>query len=83
MRRIALACVVVLAACGDNSGGDSNESCDPTPRALPTVGMYIDPNALKLPDSCVENGLRDLPGRWFLVDPTQYFRYEYPKYVGS
>jgi hypothetical protein len=86
MRRfpLALACLVVVGACGDNNGDDAMmEPCHPDQSALPATGMYTDPQALKLPDSCVENGLANLPGRWFLVDPTQYFRYEYPKYQGS
>lgn len=59
------------------------ERCEPSPGALPTAGMYVDPYAPALPDSCVEHGLRDLPGRWFVVDQNAYFRFEYPKYEGN
>jgi len=45
--------------------------------------MYIDPAAVPLPGNCIANGLRDLPGRWFVADQRQYFRFEYPKYEGS
>jgi hypothetical protein len=45
--------------------------------------MYIDPHAVTLPDKCVTNGLANLPGRWFISDPQQYFKFEYPKYEGS
>lgn len=82
--RAALALVVVLVACGDNRPGSAaDQPCEPPAIELPATGMYIDPYAIELPDTCVEHGLRDLPGRWFVVDPTAYFRYEYPKYEGS
>ena len=47
------------------------------------MGMYIDPLAVTLPDTCIANGLRHLPGRWFVTDPKQLFRFEYPKYAGT
>jgi len=75
MRTLAL--LLVLAAC------NHDEVCTPESGALPSEGMYIDPNAMPLPETCIEGGLRDLPGRWFVVDSTQYFRYEYPRYEGS
>jgi hypothetical protein len=86
--RIAFGLVVVLAACGDNGGGGGDDvmpdgPCEPPQAALPTTGMYIDPLAIELPATCVEDGLRNLPGRWFVSDPAQYFRFEYPKYEGS
>jgi hypothetical protein len=86
--RIALVFVVMLAACGDNGGGGGDDEmpdtpCEPPAAPLPSSGMYIDPNAVALPDTCIEDGLATLPGRWFVGDPTQYFRFEYPKYVGS
>jgi hypothetical protein len=88
--RVVLAFVLVLAACGDNTpggGGDDDtmmpEPCEPQAAALPTTGMYVDPYAVPLPESCIEHGLRDMPGRWFVSDPKQYFRFEYPKYEGN
>jgi hypothetical protein len=84
--RIAFVLVVMLAACGDNGGGGDDVvdgPCDPPAAVLPTSGMYIDPLAVDLPATCIEDGLHKFPGRWFVVDPTQYFRFEYPKYQGS
>ncbi len=82
----ALALLVAVTGCGDNSGdgtGMSHEPCEPPASELPTTGMFIDPYAAELPATCVEHGLRDLPGRWFVSDPAAYFRFEYPKYEGS
>src|SRR4026209_1610510 len=86
--RLAFALVLLLVACGDNGGGGGDdtmmpEPCEPPQSALPSTGMYIDPMAVPLPENCVVHGLRDLPGRWFVSDPQQYFRFEYPKYEGS
>lgn len=86
--RIGLVLAFVLAACGDNGGGGgddtmSDEPCQPPEAALPAAGMYIDPMAIDIAASCKPDGLRDLPGRWFVSDPSQYFRFEYPKYEGS
>ncbi len=86
--RLVLACALVLAACGDNGGDDTpdgmtEEPCTPAAAPLPTVGMYGDPMAVQLPANCIANGLRHLPGRWFVSDPQQYFRFTYPKYQGS
>ncbi|HEY5952105.1 MAG TPA: hypothetical protein VIV40_41695, partial [Kofleriaceae bacterium] len=86
--RVAYVLVVILAACGDNGvgGGDDvmpDGPCDPPAATLPTTGMYIDPMAVQLPATCVENGLHHLPGRWFVSDQSAYFRFEYPKYEGS
>src|SRR6188508_2506764 len=84
--RIAFVLVVMLAACGDNGGGGDDVMpdgpCEPPEAALPTTGLYIDPHAVQLA-GCVEDGLRKLPGRWFVAEPMQYFRFEYPKYEGS
>src|SRR5262245_8022178 len=76
MRAVAVLSLVV--ACGDNS----ERTCTPEPGALPSTGPFIDPYALPL-ENCVEGGLRELPARCFLVDPTQYFRLEYPMYEGT
>ena len=73
-----LACLFVVAGCGDNQ-----DMCTPPPGELPPQGLYNNPELLPLPETCIEGGLRDLPGRWFIVDPTQYFRYEYPRYEGD
>ncbi|HEX5062730.1 MAG TPA: hypothetical protein VFV99_25330 [Kofleriaceae bacterium] len=84
--RVVLSFVLILAACGDNGGGGDDMMpgpCTPPVAPLPTTGMYIDPNAAELPSNCVADGLRDLPGRWFVSDQAQYFRFEYPKYEGS
>jgi hypothetical protein len=86
--RSRLVLVVMLAACGDNGGGGGDDTmpdgpCEPPAAPLPMMGMYIDPHAVELPASCIEDGLRNLPGRWFVGDPTQYFRFEYPKYEGT
>ena len=75
----AIAAVFVLTGCGDNV-----RACEPDATfELPRTGHFIDPQALPLPAACVLGGLVDLPGRWFVVDPTQYFRYEYPLYQGT
>ncbi|HEY5925955.1 MAG TPA: hypothetical protein VIV11_29910 [Kofleriaceae bacterium] len=84
--RVALVLVVLLAACGDNGGGGGDdtmlEPCEPPAAPLPTTGMYIDPLAIPL-EGCVEDGLRDMPGRWFVSDPMQYFQFDYPMYDGT
>ena len=83
----SLLLIVACGACGDNGAGpgETLEPCEPPASAmqLPATGMYIDPHAIAIDAACVENGLRDLPGRWFVVDPSQMFRFEYPKYLGS
>jgi hypothetical protein len=80
MRAVA-GLVVALVACGDNAPVD--EVCEPAAGELPAAGLYIDPYAVPLPDDCVVGGLRDLPGRWFISVPQQFFFFEYPKYEGS
>jgi hypothetical protein len=77
--RTAVVALLCLAACGD----DVVEECNPDQNELPTDGSYIDPNAIELPETCVVGGLRDLPGRWFLRDPAQFFQFEYPRYEGD
>jgi hypothetical protein len=71
--------LVCLAACGD----DVPQECNPDQNELPTEGSYIDPNAITLPETCVVGGLRDLPGRWFVRDPSQFFLFSYPKFEGN
>src|SRR4051812_13232692 len=79
MRIAALSLAVLAAACSD----DSSELCAPSPPAAPTVGPFADPRALELPGECVEGGLRDLPGRWFVAAPDALFNFGYPKFEGS
>jgi hypothetical protein len=88
--RMLLACLVSvsLLACGDNGddgggGSGSGETCEPATGALPLSGALADPFAIDLADECVEGGLRDLPGRWFLRVPETFFQFEYPKYEGN
>lgn len=84
--RVVPVLLVAAAACGDHGDNDSMtppEPCEPATDALPTAGMYIDPYEPVLPETCVEHGLRDLPGRWFVADPNAFFRFEYPKYEGN
>lgn len=74
----------VAAGCGDNvlPPPGPGEQCHPPEAALPTEGAFADPVALS-PAGCVVGGLIDLPGRWFLVDPTALFDFSYPKYEGD
>src|SRR5688572_23183123 len=87
--RSAIASVVLVVGCGDNRddgpGVDApvEPACAPTPGPLPTIGAFADPLALPLPDNCVTGGLRDLPGRWFVVDPAEVFTFDYPKFEGN
>ncbi|HEU0030293.1 MAG TPA: hypothetical protein VFQ53_06670 [Kofleriaceae bacterium] len=89
MQRICLAPVVLalvvapLAACGsDDSGDDDQPSCEPPQGELPTDGAFADPMALPLAN-CVEGGLVDLPGRWFVHAPDRVFTFDYPKFEGT
>jgi hypothetical protein len=79
--RIALVGLLCLVACGDDDSAPAE--CTPNQNELPTEGSYIDPYAIALPETCVVGGLRELPGRWFLRDPSHYFQFEYPKYIGD
>lgn len=78
-------CVVLvcLVACGDGDEPPPAEECHPEPGELPTEGSFLDPYAIVLPDTCIDGGLRNLPGRWWVRAPNTYFQFEYPKYEGS
>lgn len=87
--RFRAVCLVVCAAsaCGDNNETGTPDVpveplCAPTPGPLPTMGHFIDPLAVELA-GCVEGGLADLPGRWFLRNPDSIFDFFYPKFEGS
>jgi hypothetical protein len=69
----------VLAACSD----DAPKECTPQQSQLPTSGTYADPAVPQLSDQCVTGGLRELPGRWFIADPDQFFLFEYPRFDGD
>ncbi len=79
--RVVAVLLVALAACGDNAPED--EICTPATGELPAEGLYIDPYAVPLADDCVVGGLRELPGRWFIRVPQQFFFFEYPQYEGN
>ncbi len=88
--RVVLVLAVLVAACGDpggTGGGDDDTMpegpCTPPAVTLPATGMYIDPSAVDLGATCLEDGLRHLPGRWFVADSSKLFSFEYPKYEGS
>ncbi len=85
--RFPVVIVLVLTACGDNEdprGPDGPEAprCAPLPGPLPTVGSFLDPNSFTLV-GCVEGGLENLPGRWFVRDPASTFDFFYPRYEGD
>ncbi|MBA3817570.1 MAG: hypothetical protein H0X17_01645 [Deltaproteobacteria bacterium] len=88
-RPLTLPAVALLAlvACGDNlvTAPDAPvvSRCAPPEQPLPTEGMLADPLALTLSPDCVVGGLGDLPGRWFVADPTSTFSFSYPKLEGS
>jgi hypothetical protein len=71
-----------LAACGDDREPPGGDACAPTPPALPATGVLIDPLAAPL-EGCVEGGLRDLPGRWFVAAAGAGFSYDYPRFEGN
>lgn len=83
-----LAVVLLVAACGDNQTTGptvdvpGTPRCAPTPGPLPTVGAFLDPNAIAL-EGCLEGGLEMLPGRWFTRDDESVFTFSYPKYEGD
>lgn len=81
---VLVTALALTSGCGDNTEGPLvEEVCAPTPPSPPVEGPFLDPLALPLPAGCVEGGLRDLPGRWFVVDPTVGFSFSYPKFEGS
>ena len=88
MRTTSLGLVPALlaAACGDNNlapqePGDPAR-CAPPEAVLPAPGPLSDPLALPLAD-CVEGGLADLPGRWFVAADGAGFDFEYPRFEGT
>lgn len=83
MRPAALTIAFVLVACGDNLEPPVVEVCAPVPPEVPPSGPLADPLALELPGDCITGGLEELPGRWFLVDPSQRFAFEYPRFEGN
>jgi hypothetical protein len=70
--------------CGDNLEPEQiDKPCIPTtPSAMPIAGPFADPLAVPLPSSCVEGGLRDLPGRWWVHAPGP-FAFSYPRFEGT
>jgi hypothetical protein len=82
MRKLCI--VLALAACGDDPVDPPIEEglCDRQIGALPDSGPFVDAYAIA-PAGCLTGGLEDLPGRWFVTDPTQIFSFFYPRYGGS
>ncbi len=85
--QFGVAMLAVLAACGDDLAAleEPGRACRTPAGDLPLDGPFIDPLAFGLPDTCVVDGLDQLPGRWFsravdLHDPDANFTYEYPLY---
>lgn len=86
MRSLAfIGFATALVACGDDGTIEPTaKTCDDTAfGSLPAEGIYVDPYALRLPETCVPGGLAMLEGRWFVRDPDEVFAFEYPKYSGS
>lgn len=81
VRRGLLAILAVFAGCDD----DDPEVCESVVETgvLPTEGDYIHPDELTLPEECVVGGLANVPGRWFVRDPTKRFGFDYPRIEGS
>jgi hypothetical protein len=72
--------LAALAGCG---GDDAAKVCEvPAQAALPAGGELRGPEALPAL-ACVEGGLVDLPGRWFVREPDTLFTFSYPRYQGS
>lgn len=76
--------LALLGACGDNLEPEQIEDpCIPdTPSPMPVAGPFEDPLAVPLPSSCVEGGLRDLAGRWWVRMPGP-FSFSYPRFEGT
>src|SRR5262245_6561837 len=74
-----LAALAALAACGDDLPGSL---CGPAPRPLAATGPVKDPLAPPLA-GCVEGGLADLPGRWFVAAEGAGFAFDYPRFEGN
>lgn len=73
-----------LGACGDNFEPEAVDLCLPdVPSELPAPGPFADPLAIPLPSSCVDGGLRDLPGRWWVNAPGDLFTFAYPIFEGT
>jgi hypothetical protein len=96
MRSTSLAAVLTLslAACGGGGGDQPPDAaplpdspvataCEPPSPALPTTGLLIDPEQVGLPSTCVDGGLRDAPGRWFVRSDEDFFGYLYPGIEGD
>ena len=75
MKRLVL---VMLVGCGDNLAS----TCEVVEPAAFTEGVYSDPYAVELSD-CVEGGLAEIAGRWFVRDTDQFFQFSYPLYEGT
>lgn len=82
MTKHAAVMFALAAGCGDNLQ-EPPETCEPVPPAAPMQGPFADPLAIPLPADCVEGGLRDLPGRWFVRAPEELFEFSYPLFDGS
>lgn len=78
--------VCAIGSCGDNLEPEETIEmpCVPTvPPDMPIAGPFADPLAEPLPTSCVEGGLRDLPGRWWVNVPGESFSFGYPIFEGT
>ncbi len=71
--------LVLLVGCGDNHLPSQCADVEP---ATFTAGPYADPYAIEL-TGCVEGGLGDIAGRWFLRDPDELFELSYPRYEST
>lgn len=85
MRLAVLVGVLAIGACGDNLEPQGVAlPCVPAVEPEPLVdGPFADPLLVPLPSSCVEGGLRDLPGRWWVNTPGESFQFFYPKFEGT
>jgi len=85
MRLAVLVGVVAIGACGDNlePEGVDMPCVQTTPSDLPVAGPFADPLAIPLPSSCVEGGLRDLAGRWWVNATGESFSFSYPRFEGT